>query len=279
MQVSMVNLSILIYLFLIYSMNTERQLSKNLRTTWEKIYHKNGYNPNLAKREKHETYYSSLELLRFFDNLPNEALIVQGGCGHGSAIRLMSDFEAQRRIVPIGIDLSRRPLEIARKINSINALEGDVSLLPFAQNSVDGFFEVGVVEHFYREYRVGNPIVDRPLIVNSFKEIFRVLKPGMKAAFIQPSYKSFGRIEHNFRSKLGLWDMGFQEDFVLEDFIQLMEIAGFSNIYSQVIQAPRDLPPIIRYADNFAQHLLRFLGQRALASEVGMFFVTVGEKV
>ncbi len=260
------------------SVEGDGNLRAKLRTTWDEVYRKSGYNPTEFKREKHEAYYSTLVELGFFQNIPENAVIVQGGCGHGSAVRLMSDMEEHDKIFPIGVDLSHKPLTTARAVNNISAIEGDVSALPFNSGSVHGFFEVGVVEHFYRENHQKKAIVDRPLIVHSFLEILRVLEHGSKAAFIQPSYRSMGRIEHRLRDVIGLWDMGFQEDFLLEDFTQLMEIAGFTNIDYRIIQAPRDLPKYIRVADNIFRQFLEYLGRYDMANGIGMFFIVVGEK-
>ncbi|PIR99031.1 hypothetical protein COT87_01625 [Candidatus Collierbacteria bacterium CG10_big_fil_rev_8_21_14_0_10_44_9] len=98
------------------------------------------------------------------------------------------------------------------------------------------------------------------------------------AAYIQPSHRSFGMIEHRIRDGMGKWDMGFQEDFLVEDFIQLMELGGYENINYTVIPTSGDLPKIINAVDGMAKNLARFCNQHKLADNIGMFFVVIGQK-
>lgn len=254
------------------------KLANELASIWDNVYEKKISIDHIKRREKHLLYYDTLSQLGFFNNLQDNAIVVQGGCGHGSAVRLMVDLENQSRIVPIGIDISRKALSTAKAHNSLDVLEGDISRLPLASNSVDRFFEVGVVEHFYRD-GILIPRVDRPLIVKSFQETTRVLKKGGIAAFIQPSNLSFGMIEHKVRDYMRTWDMGFQEDFFIEDFSQLMELGGFENIKYSVIPASGDLPKIINIMDSVAINLAKLLGLTKIVDNIGMFFVVTGSKL
>ncbi|PIZ86135.1 hypothetical protein COX94_01015 [Candidatus Nomurabacteria bacterium CG_4_10_14_0_2_um_filter_33_9] len=251
---------------------------KNLTEVWENVYGKKTSINTAQRREKHLIYYETLIQLGFFSDLPDNSLVVQGGCGHGSAVRLMTDLEEKSNIFPVGIDLSRIALNTARSVNNLNVLQGDVAKLPLRTSIVDRYFEVGVVEHFYRD-GILIPRVDRPLIVKSFMETMRVMKKGGLAAFIQPSYRSFGMVEHRIRDAVGKWDMGFQEDFLVEDFIQLMELGGFENINFAVIPASGDLPKIINLVDGVAKNLVALCGQHLLAENIGMFFVAIGQKL
>lgn len=259
------------------SSKPSEQISNYLTRVWDNVYEKQVEVSSPARKLKHLSYYSALQALEFFENLPENSVVVQGGCGHGSAVKLMADMETSSNVVPLGIDLSRVALQRARDANHLTTIEGNIANIPLASESIDRFFEVGVVEHFYRD-GVSRPFVDRRLIVESFREAHRVLKCGGMAAFIQPSYRSFGRVEHRIRDCIGTWNMGFQEDFYVEDFTQLMELGGFERVDYTTIQASGDLPKVIQIADAFARASLSFIGNKLLSDNIGMFFVAVGRK-
>ncbi|PIR99032.1 hypothetical protein COT87_01630 [Candidatus Collierbacteria bacterium CG10_big_fil_rev_8_21_14_0_10_44_9] len=92
---------------------------QNLTEVWENVYEKKTNVDPAQRREKHLIYYEALSQLGFFADIPKDSLVVQGGCGHGSAVRLMTDLEEKANIFPVGIDLSRTALNVAKLSNDL----------------------------------------------------------------------------------------------------------------------------------------------------------------
>ncbi len=95
-------------------------------------------------------------------HLARGSRIMEGGCGRGQNVYILKKqgFDA------IGIDYAKKTVD---KINNcmpeLNVEFGDVRKLPFDNNSFDGYWSLGVIEHFYEGY---NDIM---------MEMHRVLKP------------------------------------------------------------------------------------------------------
>ena len=105
---------------------------------------------------------------RFF---PKEGLFVE--CGSGSS-ETSSRIRGNRHLV--SLDFALEPLCIARNIKTVRScVNGDILALPFKRNSVDGIWNLGVMEHFVRDNQV-----------KVLKEFLRVLKPGAKVVLWWP---------------------------------------------------------------------------------------------
>ena len=89
--------------------------------------------------------------------------ILEGGCGTGEKVYCLyrNGYDA------FGVDFAQRTV---RRINSLfpqlSVVPGDVRALPFGDNSFDGYWSLGVIEHFKDGFE---PVVS---------EMKRVLKPG-----------------------------------------------------------------------------------------------------
>lgn len=96
--------------------------------------------------------------------LPDEkGVILEGGCGRGSYCHCMQLHGYN----VVGIDFAE---ETVRRVNKVvpelDIRLGDVRKLPFGDNSLAGYWSLGVVEHFYRGY---DDIVS---------EMYRTIRPG-----------------------------------------------------------------------------------------------------
>lgn len=250
----------------------------SLQTVWDSIYNEKEKQKNSPIREKHKLYYEVLNNLGFFENpAKTNPLIMQAGLGHGNTLKNM--IQAIENIVPLGLDISFLSLQKSRTNGLSNLIQADILNLPFADNTLDATFEVGVVEHLYQDDPFLGKIVDRVAIIESFKELKRVLKPQGKVGFIQPSKHSTLPLSKKIDMILRQWKMDFQEDFALNDFCQLLSIAGFSEIKFAILQAPSDFPLRIRVGDQLLKTLYTFTGQYKKAELTGALFAVVATKL
>jgi len=89
--------------------------------------------------------------------------ILEGGCGRGQNVYLLQHIGYEC----IGLDYAKNTVElINKKIPEIDVRLGDVRKLDFEDNSFDGYWSLGVIEHFYNGYD------------DIANEIYRVLKLG-----------------------------------------------------------------------------------------------------
>ena len=229
--------------------------------------------------EKHLMYYEALKNLGFFDNLTPNSIILQLGVGHGQSLRTI--IEKQTHIQPIGLDISFEALLFFKNNSPGNDVElicGDVLSLPFSDESIDRMFEVGVVEHFYEEDPFLGRIVDREKIVDSLKEAKRVLKKDGRIAFIQPSKHSTLPISQKINELTKKWEFGYQENFSISEFAQLLRIAGFVDIHFAILQAPDDFPRRIRVGDRLLKSFYTLTGQYKKSELTGALFCMIVKK-
>jgi hypothetical protein len=72
--------------------------------------------------------------------------------------------------------------------------------------------------------------------------------------------------------------MGFQEDFGLNDFCQLVSLGGFSDIRFSILQAPADFPARIKVGDRMLKSFYTLTGQYRKAEMTGALFTVVASK-
>lgn len=94
---------------------------------------------------------------------PVGARVLEGGCGLAFWVKLLRN---EGRDV-VGVDFDSRTVErLNEAFPDLPVRQGDVTMLPFEDASLDGYISLGVVEHF-----VGGP-------EDALREAWRVLKPG-----------------------------------------------------------------------------------------------------
>lgn len=251
---------------------------RSLQTTWDKIYNDQDEQRNLLVKDKHILYYEVFKNLGFFKTPSKTSpLIMQAGLGHGNTLKNI--IQTMERIIPLGLDISFFALKQSKTNGLNNLIQADILNLPIADNKIDAIFEVGVVEHLYQDDPFLGKIVDRETIIKSFKELKRILKPQGKVGFIQPSLHSVLPQSKKIDIMLHRWKMDFQEDFALNDFCQLLAIAGFSEIKYVILQAPSDFPLRIKIGDKLLKSFYALTGQNKKAELTGALFAVVGTKL
>lgn len=95
-------------------------------------------------------------------------------CGSGTSQDVLKVNKKRRKL--IALDISKKALEEASKIRKIDkCIQGDIFDLPFKDNSIDGIWNLGVMEHFSKKQ-----------IIMIFNEFFRVLKKGGRVIIFWP---------------------------------------------------------------------------------------------
>lgn len=127
--------------------------------------------------------------------------ILEGGCGMGQNVVKLSksNFDC------VGLDYAQKVIEINKKNFPNNKfIMGDVFKLPFKKNTFDGYWSIGVIEHFYDGYE---KIID---------EMYRVLKPGANVFITFPHMSKIRR----FKAKRNKYDSWEENSFHINNFYQ-----------------------------------------------------------
>ncbi|MAF34598.1 hypothetical protein CMO91_02010 [Candidatus Woesearchaeota archaeon] len=107
----------------------------------------------------------------FIKHLPRKGTFVETGSGSSqTSYRIPREGKTL-----IAVDYAQRPLDIAKRFVD-KTVKADIRKLPFKKNSVDGIWNLGVMEHFTMEQRK-----------KIFKEFHRVLKPGGRIVIFWPT--------------------------------------------------------------------------------------------
>jgi len=120
-----------------------------------------------------------------FGNFPEGSRLLHAGCGSGQA-----DTAITKKMRVTALDISPQALELYARNNGNNATlcHGSIFKLPFPDGSFDGYYSMGVVEHF-------TPDEIRAI----FAEARRALKPDGKLVIFWPHKKATSVFV------LGLW--------------------------------------------------------------------------
>lgn len=112
--------------------------------------------------------------------LPPGSTILEGGCGIGQHVATLR----RAGYVAVGLDFAVSTLrETARVMSGLPLTAGDVFALPLADRSVDGYWSLGVIEHFWNGY------------AGIISEMARVLRPGGYAFVTHPAVSLLRRLK------------------------------------------------------------------------------------
>ncbi len=111
--------------------------------------------------------------------------ILEGGCGKGNFVYSLSC----RGYDAYGVDFAEKTVaRINSAMPELNVIVADVRKLPFENNYFDGYWSLGVIEHFYEGY---NKIAE---------EMARVIKPGGYLFLTFPYMSPLRRLKAKFES-------------------------------------------------------------------------------
>lgn len=193
---------------------------------WKNDQDKNAYSLNEWRDERADDkvgYFIQSGLL-----FGSGERVLDAGCGDGSILfALKKHFD----INIIGADFSEEALLNAsknsiRKGVSLESYKADTRELPFAENSIDKIFSLGVIEHLPNPEKAVN-------------ELARCLKPNGMMVLMTPNKFSFGRIDRLIKSLLGIWKFGLQDEFSVEELSTMVIHAGLNIQKVEVVKRRR----------------------------------------
>jgi len=210
-------------------MKSNQNNQPDLSLIWNKMWNWNVYNNEELRK------FKNLDKLRIIKELGlksnNDQKIFDGGCGDGlTLLTFMKEFGCEG----YGIDISDEALMKAKanfkeESKKIDLQKGDVRALPYENYYFNVCLSFGVIEHFL-DYE------------KAVQEIYRVLKPGGVAVFVQPHLYSFAPLYRLFRQWQGKWNCGFQFEFSGKRLGSELLKCGFSE-YKYRVEAPyKDMP-------------------------------------
>lgn len=178
--------------------------------------------------------------------LPKGAKVLEGGCGMGQNV-----YSLQKAGFDVyGIDYASETVkQINAADNTLKVSEGDVRKLDFEDSFFDGYWSLGVIEHFIDGYE------------NIIAEMHRVVKPGGYIFLTVPSMS----VLRNIKAKRGNYPEITDYTSVKDDFYQFAlnptnVIKDFKNIGFQLIsKQPRSGLKGLKDEVEFLQPILQKL--------------------
>jgi SAM-dependent methyltransferase len=88
-------------------------------------------------------------IVKYTKKLPEGCKILEGGCGMGQNVYKLQKIGYN----VIGVDYAEKTVDLIKsRFPELNVINGDVRNLPFSDEYFDGYWSIGVIEHFYEGY-------------------------------------------------------------------------------------------------------------------------------
>lgn len=132
--------------------------------------------------------------------------ILEGGCGKGQLVYAFKELGYDA----YGIDYAKRTVDKTNKLfPELKISFGDVRKTEFPDNFFDGYWSIGVIEHFFEGY------------ASVIREMERIIKPG---GFLFVAFPHFSLLR-KLKVKLGLYPL-FDANRNREDFYEFVYDCG-----------------------------------------------------
>lgn len=217
---------------------------------------KNGINNILITRTTKKYIYPS-----------KSKKILEGGCGNGQFVYAFDKLGYDS----YGLDYAKKTiLKIKSIFPDLKVNEGDVRKLDFPNNYFDGYWSIGVIEHFYEGY------------YNIIKEAERVIKPKGFLFVTFPHLSLLRKIKIKlkhypvFNSKVLEKEEFYQ--FILDDkdVTKKIESLGFSLIKKNRFSGLKGLKDEATFLKPFLQKLYDSKNKILLVINYGMSLILSG---
>lgn len=196
--------------------------------------------------DRHWSEYGTLQYLtrgshfvvsRTRKYLPAGSRVLEGGCGIGDKVYALRDagYDAH------GVDFASSTVARARELApDLPITEGDVKHLEFEDESFDGYWSLGVVEHFWEDYD------------EALREMFRILRPQGVLFLSVPTLSPLRRIKialHQYpihEDDASLEDEFYQFAFHPDDVVRDMSRHGFRVLAKESLSGVKGLKDEVR---------------------------------
>lgn len=148
---------------------------------WDSHWNSNDFKKSVLKGSENKFIFNITKKF-----LKPGSKIIEGGCGNGHFVYSLHKNGYQT----IGIDFACDTIKkIKKEFPELNVITGDVREIPFPDEYFDGYWSIGVIEHFYEGYE------------KIIKEAQRILKKG---GFLFLTFPQLS-IMRKIKSKMGLY--------------------------------------------------------------------------
>lgn len=178
--------------------------------------------------------------------LPKGSKILEGGCGMGANVYALylNDYDAY------GLDYAQEAVvKVKNHVPDLNVQYGDVRNLPYHDNFFDGYWSLGVIEHFYNDF---NDILN---------EAHRVLKVNGYLFLCFP-YMNFIRRIKGFFNVYPSWEhpdnkpeQFYQFALKKQNVINAITDTGFCLVYSKPFDGVKGLKDEVHCFHNCLQNI------------------------
>ncbi|QQR79019.1 MAG: methyltransferase domain-containing protein [Candidatus Moraniibacteriota bacterium] len=199
--------------------------------------------------------------------LPLGSKILEGGCGKGQFVYSLQE----RGYEAYGIDFAENIIDRLQSLFPLHHFEhGDVRSLPYPDNTFDGYWSLGVIEHFYDGYEA------------ILKEMVRVVRPD---GYLFLTFPHMSKLRRNkarrskfliFNSELikngNFYQFALPEELVIKDLkghgftlVEKRPLEGLKGAKDELTGPVQSLLKSIYAGKNIFAQVLSFILARLLA--------------